>query len=222
MHNQTKAWRERVAEHGPVRIPADEVRDHILKLKAEGMSMKAVGRAAGIAPETPLRIARGQRTVLEETAQAILAVTGTSAPHGYVSASHSATLIKRMRATLTFQQIGSAAGLSGWTIGSIAAGKQKHVCAETASAIERVARQHGLIRSCSPAIYRIDVDALEAECANAGHDLMAVLEAAGITQDIWGQIRRGRLVSEDRAEQIARSAGVSPARIAAQVEEVAA
>lgn len=105
-----KAWKVERERTGPRMIDATPVRTHIAQLLAGGMSLRGIGKAAGVSASTLANLTtRGdQRTVSKATAIKVLAVTGpdftrqTPDDEGFVP---KAGAVRRIRALLAI----------GWT-----------------------------------------------------------------------------------------------------------
>lgn len=72
-------WRVR-RQDGPLRIPADVIRDHLLKLRAAGVGQPRIAAASGVHRNTIQRIESGRAVwVFRDTANALLCTTVTPA-----------------------------------------------------------------------------------------------------------------------------------------------
>lgn len=102
-------WRVRRLD-GPLRIPADVIRDHLLKLRAAGVGQPRIAEASGVHRNTIQRIESGRAVwVFRDTANALLCTTVTPANGARVDACGTRRRLEGLH-------------LSGWTWVQISAG----------------------------------------------------------------------------------------------------
>lgn len=76
--------RER-AYRGPIRVPADQARDHILRLVGQGMTPASIARAAGVSQTTTHNLHRGKRETIHRLIHnRIMGVTPTFDTSAYI------------------------------------------------------------------------------------------------------------------------------------------
>lgn len=124
-------WRKHRAAYGRMRVPADEARAHIRRLKDAGFAGSAIARATGLAPSFITNLANGKVTEIHRDREAlILGVTVAKVKAATLMVPADASMLKLRHLQLrghSGRAIGDAIGTNPGNILEIISGERSMI-----------------------------------------------------------------------------------------------